>query len=453
MSRSENNVLCIQKYNLRRFDGMVFRSKLLSLVLAGAVVLGCAISADATNGYDMIALGAKSLGEAGATVAHPLDSSTILQNPAGIGMLNSTVNVAGAVFLPTRNLNGENSSSNVYMIPAAGFVVNPAGNEGTATAFSYGIGMFGVSGMGVDWSNQNLTGTGWLKKAYSNLQVMEFGAGGAYRVNSHLSVGITPVFVYQSLQMEYDWNVQYPSGYTPPPGSPTAGVHRDVLDTATAYGFGFNAGALYEINDYVQIGAAYTSPRWMGKLLWNVTPDSGTMMINPGASTVSMRLDMPQQVAAGIHVQPLEYLGIEADAKWINYHAVMNQVDTQGLLTGAPNNTWNFNWKDQWVFAISPEYRITKSLTVAAGYNYGQDPIDSSSLNNNIIAPAIVQSHITAGITYGINDHLDVSGAYAYAFSETLSCTNSGQYYAMFGPKTTIDMHQNTAAIELSYKF
>ena len=423
------------------------------MVLAGALLLGASVPAHATNGYDMIATGAQSLGEAGATVAHPLDSSTILQNPAGMSMLETTVNVSGALFFPARTLDGQSSSSNVFTIPAAGFVVNPQGSTGTVPGLSYGIGMFGVSGMGVDWSSAGLTNSGWLKKAYSNLQVMEFGAGGAYRINDHVAVGITPVFVYQSLQMEYDWDVQYPPGYTPPAGSPAPGVHRDVLDTASAYGFGFNVGALYTINRYVQVGAAYTSERWMGKLMWNVTPDSGTMMIDPGASMVSMRLNMPQQVALGVHVQPLDALGIEADAKWINYHAVMNQVDTQGLLTGAPNNTWNFDWKDQWVFAISPEYRITKSLVVAAGFNYGQDPIDSSSLNNNIIAPAIVQSHLTAGVTYAINHNLSVSAAYAYAFPETLSCTNSGQYAAMFGPQTSVSMHQNTGALELSSTF
>ncbi len=372
---------------------MEFKKKLISFVLTGGVVLGYTLSANATNGYDMIAIGAKSLGEAGATVAHPLDASTILQNPAGMSLLDTRVDIGGAIFLPSRTLNGENSSSNVYMIPNAGFVVNTQGSEGKKPSFSYGIGMFGVSGMGVDWSNPNLAGSGWLKKAYSNLQVMEFGAAAAYRINRNLSVGISPVFVYQSLQMEYDWNVQYPPGYTPPAASPSAGVHKDVLDNTSAYGFGFNLGALYEINDYVQIGAAYESP------------------------------------------------------------SVMDQIDTQGLLTGAPNNTWDFNWNNQWVYAVSPEYRITKSLTVAAGFNYGQNPIDSSSLNNNIIAPAIVQSHITAGLTYDINNNLSVSGAYAYAFSQKESCTNSGQYYAMFGPKTEIEMHQNTGAIELSYKF
>ncbi len=432
---------------------MAFKRNLISLVLAGGVILGYALAANATNGYDMIAIGAKSLGEAGATVAHPLDTSAILQNPAGMSLLDTRVDIGGAIFLPSRSLNGENSSSNVFMIPNAGFVVNPEGSESKNPGFSYGIGMFGVSGMGVDWSNPNLTGSGWLKKAYSNLQVMEFGAAAAFRVNRHLSVGVSPVFVYQSLQMEYDWNVRYPPGYTPPAGFPTAGVHKDVLDNTSAYGFGFNLGALYEINNYVQVGAAYQSPRWMGKLIWNVTPDSGTMMIDPNASLVSMRLDMPQQIALGVNVHPIEPFRVELDVRWINYHAVMDQIDTQGLLTGAPNNTWNFNWNDQWVYAVSPEYRITKSLTVAAGFNYGQDPIDSSSLNNNIIAPAIVQSHITAGLTYDINNNLSVSGAYAYAFPQKVSYTNSGQYAYMFGPQTEIEMHQNTGAIECSYKF
>ncbi len=431
---------------------MSLKKRLFSAVLAAGLVFGIGGTSFATNGYYMIATGAKSLGMAGAVVANPQDASTILQNPAGIAWLTNTMfDVGGAVFTPPRKMNGHSSDSNVFVIPAAGFAYNPLGCNCGTPHFVFGVGMYGVSGMGVDWNDQDLTGA-MLQKAYSNMQMMEMSVGVAYRFNGKLSIGISPVFVYQALQMEFDFNVP------PNPWGIPAGLHKESLDTASAYGIGFDAGLVYKINDMWMIGLVYKSKRYMQKLKWNTRPDN--FMFN--SDKVKMRLDMPRQVALGINFRPIEPLRLEADVRWINYRDVMWDPSVSGMQMVAmtstgpkiiPMNNWDFHWHNQWVYSIGAEYQATKSLTLRAGFNYAKSPIKDDDLYMNIVSPAIVQTHIACGLTYKITKNFDISLAYAHAFSHEQTGKVPAPFQAAYGQKVKIKMHQDTFAAEISYVF
>ncbi len=428
---------------------MVLKKRLLSAAVAAGLIFGGASASYATNGYYMIATGAKSLGMAGAVVANPQDASTIIQNPAGIAWLeSSTVDIGGAIFTPPRKLNGHKSDSNVYVIPSAGLAINPLGCNCDTPHFVYGIGMYGVSGMGVDWRNSTLTGNmGWLKKAYSNMQMMEMSVGGAYR-SGKFSIGFAPVFVYQALAMEFDWQV--PDVGQTQPGTPfyhmlpPAGLYKDSLDMANAYGIGFDMGIVYKLSPKLMIGLVYKSKRWMQKLKWNTEP--GFMVTG---DKVEMRLDMPRQIALGINFRPIRQLRLETDFRWINYHDVMNKISATGIQGGE----WDFNWKNQFVFSIGAEFYASKSLTLRAGFNYGKSPIKDEDLNANIVSPAIVQTHIAFGASYKVNKHLELSFAYAHAFSHKQSYKNTGFDAYLFGPETSVKMHQDTFAAQLTYNF
>ncbi len=428
---------------------MKLKKRLFSAAVAAAMVFGAASASYATNGYYMIATGAKSLGMAGAVVANPQDASTIIQNPAGIAWLEgSTVDIGGAIFTPPRKFNGHKSDSNVYVVPSAGLAINPLGCNCDTPHFVYGIGMYGVSGMGVDWRSDTLTGQmGMLKKAYSNMQMMEMSIGGAYRSGS-FAIGFAPVFVYQALGMEFDWKV--PDVGQTTPGTPyfgmlpPAGLYKDSLDQANAYGVGFDIGVVYKFNEKLMVGLVYKSKRYMQKLKWNTEP---SFMIR--GNTVKMRLDMPRQIALGINFRPIRQLRLETDIRWINYKDVMWEPGVSGLAI----KKWPFHWHNQLVFAVGAEFYASNALTLRAGFNYGKNPIKSDDINANIVSPAIVESHLTFGMSYKFTKHLQLSFAYAHAFSKSVTHKNVGQDMFMYGSETKIKMHQDTFAAQLTYNF
>jgi long-chain fatty acid transport protein len=59
-----------------------------------------------------------------------------------------------------------------------------------------------------------------------------------------------------------------------------------------------------------------------------------------------------------------------------------------------------------------------------AGYSYGQEPIPDSQVLFNILAPATIQHHITAGFTTKLNETNEVSLALMYAPATSVSGPN-----------------------------
>jgi len=322
-------------------------------------------------------------------------------------------------------------------VPAAGIAINPKGCNCQESNFTFGIGMYGVSGMGVDWNNPNGFGQAKpLQKVYSNMQMMEMDVAGAYRINGHLSIGFAPVFVYQSMALEMDMM------------NNSGGVTANNLTSQNAYGAGFNLGLVYKLNDMWQFGLAYQSKRWMQTLQWDVIPNFNNGGMFDG-NKVRMRLDMPQTVQFGVNFRPVNNLRVEADVKWINWSNVMDKVPVDGIVNGSgqPMGSWDFNWKNQWVYMLGVEYSPIQPLTLMAGFNYGKSPIpDGEAFGNNIIAPAIVQTHLSFGASYDITPAVQLTGAYQHAFEHEQSGTFNGM-------PISIKMHEDEYAVQLTYKF
>ncbi|WP_291493302.1 OmpP1/FadL family transporter [Desulfurella sp.] len=431
----------------------------LAVALAVGLSFGVANKSFATNGYYMTGLGAKQIALGGAVVANPQDASTILTNPAGISWLpTSSASVGGDIFVPLRYLNGQGSQSNVYVVPAAGVAINPKGCNCQESNFTWGIGMYGVSGMGVDWNNPNGFGMAApLQKVYSNMQMMEMDIAGSYRIDGHLSIGFAPVFVYQAMSLEMDMNneaIAKAYGYgSYAGGAPFAtGTAVNSLNAQNAYGAGFNLGLVYKLNDMWQFGLAYQSKRWMQTLQWNTIPNAFNPATGQGmlggmfdGYKVRMRLDMPQTIQFGVNFRPVNNLRIEADAKWINWSNVMDKVPITGV---AGMNSWDFNWKNQWVYMLGVEYTPTPPLTLMAGFNYGKSPVPDGgqAFGNNIIAPAIVQTHLSFGASYSVTPSVQVTAAYQHAFEHKQSGTFDGM-------PISIKMHEDEFAVQLTYKF
>jgi len=96
----------------------------------------------------MIGVTATQWGMGGAVVAAPQDAGTILTNPAGIAELNikeMRVDMGFGFLNPPRKVNGLESDSDLYMIPSGALAFN------VNDRLYLGMGMAGLSGMGVDF--------------------------------------------------------------------------------------------------------------------------------------------------------------------------------------------------------------------------------------------------------------------------------------------------------------
>ncbi|SHK29727.1 OmpP1/FadL family transporter [Thermocrinis minervae] len=392
----------------------------------------------ATNGDNLIGVSPASRGMGGIGVGMPIGpSDTIFRNPAWMTNYKGfNLSFGGILFMPEVKAKAtlfgtssrkETSQAKTFVVPEVG-IVHQINDK-----LFFGIGAFGVSGMGVDYRNKDPM----LSNMHTSLQFMRVIPALAYKVNDALSISGALHLAYGSLDMGARlcdpitgncWNAGGGQSQT--------------------YGIGFQVGVAYNMGNFVYAGLTYQSP--VSMTYKRVFDSNNDRMFE------DLKLTQPQEVAFGVGVRPLDNFKVGLDIRWINWS------DAKGYK--------EFQWKDQWVFAVGGEYKPIPKLALRAGYNYAKSPIRGGVKNvanaNNIpnlaapfsdfqIAyfnlvgfPAVTEHHITLGVGYEFTPNFSVDLAYKHAFKKTVSATGNVPGFSVEGSNA-----QNAISVGLNWKF
>lgn len=388
--------------------------KRLVAVAVSAATFAMAHSAHATNGDQMFAMSAAQAGMGGATVAQAQDAVTVLVNPAGmadLGITDVRMDLGFGLLNPPREVNGQESDSDWYMMPTGAAVFN------VNDKLFLGMGLGGISGMGVN-VDDIYAAMGGNQPIVTTKQVFRFSPAAAYKINDALTLGASLNVVNQSLAMSFVG---------------MGGVQVN-LPQNQQFGFGATLGATYKINPKLQAGFTYTSKT-----------DVSDMEYNTPTGTTRFDMDMPASVALGLAFKPMPGLLVEADIKRIFFNDVMDRVTVTNPQPGMPP-VLAFGWDDQTVYSIGVKKDMGK-MAVSVGYNYGESPIGPEDVNANLGSTAIVEHHLSFGLTRNFSDKVSGSFAYTHAFENELTSNVVGQ------PANTIKISQNQYNLNISYKF
>jgi long-chain fatty acid transport protein len=414
--------------------------KTIKLAVVAALALGTT-SAFATNGDHMMALGAKSTSMGGVGVATAFGAQSSLANAALIK--GNEVSFGGTLFMPAVEFKGEvtapqangakyqKSDASLNMIPSVAFV------QDVNDKFTWGLGMFGTAGMGVDYRddvamyNDGTGAPGGLENAYMGtmsgtnqlstaLMIMKFTLPMAYRPITGLSLGIAPVVQYGSLGMSYN-NGAYTSSADGAGGTNYNNV-RTGAGSSDDLGYGYEIGLAYEVAG-LTLGAVYKSAIDM-----EYKNQISEATENFGLSGYSDHLEQPAEMGLG-----LSYA--------ISGNTIA--IDYKNIAWSSAKGYEDFKWKDQAVLALGYEYKA-KSFAFRLGYNHANNPIEEQNgaaalgatgptnyegavLNYFNLAgfPAIIETHYTIGGTYNISEKTSIDLAYVYSPEVTQSFDTS----------------------------
>ncbi|MFO7603098.1 MAG: outer membrane protein transport protein [Gammaproteobacteria bacterium] len=379
--------------------------KIILLTIAGSM-LGVSPTIFATNGDQMLGVSATQWGRAGAVVAMPEDSGTVLTNPAALanlGIEEVRVDMGFGFLNPPRKANGVESDSDLYMIPSGAMALRI--NE----RLVFGMGMAGLSGMGVDFDDIMVNAPG-NQAVVTTKQVFKVAPGFGYQVNDRLSLGAAFNLNYQSLAIH---NAQF------------------TLPQTQVYGYGATFGLTYDVHDKVRLGASYITKQSMDEFKWNTVD-----------GTYRMTMDAAPSLTVGAAITPMPGLVVEFDIKHIWFSDVMDSV---AFHTPGGSGAMNFGWDDQTVFAIGMTKQVNPKTLVRLGYNYGESPIGPENVDANIGSLAVTEHHLSFGATRYFTDKVAGSFSYAHAFSnEVTSSSGSGN---------TIELEQNIVNLQMTYVF
>ncbi len=416
------------------------------------------MSAQATDGYFSHGYGMRAKGMGGAATASAADTFGGANNPASMVWVGNRFDVGVDYFRPTRSASrsgsggfgagsldfSQQSESESFFIPEFGY------NTMLSPDLSLGITVYGNGGMNTDYPGGQLNcgaGPGTANPLCGgghlgvDLSQLIFAPTLAYKFAPEHSVGVSPLFGYQRFKAEGLQAFDNAPGFPPFTSAPGSVTNRGY-DSAT--GFGVRVGYMGKLTDGIAVGAAYSSKINMGKL------DK-----YKGLFAQQGDFDIPENYNVGIAIRATPELSVAADYQRINYSKIASVGNTSNRQAAlGTDNGLGFGWKDADVFKLGVEYAYSNELTLRGGVNHVSNPVQSSDVTFNIIAPGVVENHLTLGATLAMDKQSALTFAYMHAFENSVS---GSSLFNNFGPGVggmeKIKMTQNSFGISYGRKF
>jgi long-chain fatty acid transport protein len=399
-------------------------------------------AAFATNGHFSHGIGTKSKGMGGTGVALALDSLAGGTNPAAMVFVGSRWDFGVAVFNPNReytvtgNPSGfpgtfglapgtVESDSNLFLIP--NFGVNLMLSDKT----SLGASMFGLGGMNTNYDFRTFgfspTGVDFAELFIAPTISRKLGENHA--------VGVSVNVAYQRFQAE---GLTAFSFFSREPANLTNNDHQ------SSFGVGARFGYLGNLSDYFSVGASYQTEIKMG-----------TFDGYSGLFAEQGDLDTPATWTAGVGIKPTPTLTFAVDVQQILYdeirsiHNPFSPADLQlGILLGDDAGS-GFGWEDMTILKLGTQVETGGGWTWRGGYSYGDQPIPESEVLFNILAPGIIEHHLTFGFTKELESGKEISFSLMRALSSSVTGPNPLEVPGL----QTIELKMDQWEFEISFGF
>lgn len=390
-------------------------------VLTGvAVFLFVATSAFATNGMRMIGFGPVQRSMGGIGVVSAFDAASVITNPAGIADLKGRIDFGASYFSPTVEHKGTGtftaqnatvkSDRGASPVPAFGLVI-PLSDK-----LNFGIGAYGISGMGVDYKNNAYMSI--LSTSYSQ---MRFAPGLSYKINEMIAVGAVVNVMYATMEF-----------------SAATSMGQEAHMNAASFGYGATLGLTIKPVEMATIGISYETKS-----------NFQDFEFNTNAGKDKLAFDQPQSITGGVAFVPVKDLTIAFEVQWIQWSDTNGKNLPKFSENNSNANPWNLNWDDQIVYKVGAQYAINPMFTVRAGFNYGKMPLDKTRAFENIAFPAVSEYHYTAGFGIAFNNNLTLNVGGMYSPEASLKGSNALQGIASYETK----MSQYSLDMGIAYMF
>ena len=442
----------------------------LTRVFAFMALAGLAGSAFATNGMFSHGYGMKSKGMAGASTASSDDAFGGANNPASMAFVGNRIDLGADLFSPIRSSKregsagfagvgdpgrdySEDSESDYFIVPEFGY------NHMVNNNLALGVTVYGNGGMNTNYPGNAINSgvTGFCDADRSNtftpadvgvfnglcgqgklgvdLMQLIIAPTVAYQVAPNHSIGVSPLLGYQRFKAE---GLQAFGGIS----SDAANVTNRGYDDA--WGFGVRIGYLGKITPTVTIGAAYST-----KVNFQEFDKYKGLFAEQG------NMDLPENYNLGVAWQLTPVIKLAADYQRINYSGVaaIGNPSANYLIVGGAmglDNGAGFGWDDINVWKLGAEYKLSQQMVLRAGYSHTDSPIDGDDVGEatfNIIAPGVIEDHITLGFTYTTASGDEMTMAYMHGFENDVSGPNP-----LMGGTDTTKMYQNSLGFQYSWK-
>ena len=479
---------------------MNFKLNKLTLAVAVSGLLAAPL-AQATNGYFAHGYSTKEKGLAGAGTAYSQDSLAAATNPAGMAVVGERMDIGLAIFSPSDRsysisgtpppLAGVNvidsgtgtcqafltlpngacappfsvegpgvtSENDIFLIPQFGY------NWQMGDKSTLGISIYGNGGMDTEYEGGSaqlpqptspllpitagVPGTFGDGSAGVQLAQLFFNLSYSYKLSHDHAVGASIIFGYQQFSAFGLGNF---GQFSLDPDSLSGNTN------SYASGFGFKLGYQGKVMKNLSLGVSYQTEIDMDEFeeYSGLFAEGGDFDV-PSTYNVGLMYDMDKAGKVVLDLQRINYTDVAAISNPISgltngscINALNASLQGQppqafggGCLGGASGS--GFGWDDITIVKLGYEM-MAGNNTYRFGVSKSEQPIPDNQTLFNILAPAVIEIHVTFGMTMPVGKDQEFNLAVMVAPSESVKGPNPFE-----GGATEIEIEMEQKEVQIGY--
>ena len=437
--------------------------------IALAIAIGMALpgSAMATNGYFSHGYGVKSKGMAGAGVAKPLDTMDAALNPANMVMNGNRLDAGASFFSPQRQYTVDGfptgfpgtfglvpgtfeSENEAFLIPNFGW------NMMIDDVSAFGISVYGNGGLNTEYKDVS------VPTPAGPFEVGTYGGGTVPGGNPVAGVDLMQLIIAPTYSRKINEKASFGASLLlaanlfEATGLPAFGQFSQdpskLTDNGseTAFGAGVKLGITGEVAPGFSLGASWQSKVSMSELddYAGLFAEQGGFDI-PMTWTIGAAWDVNEQNTLLLDVQGIDYSGVKSIANPLFPNLGQCFMGDPNSCLGG-NNGSGFGWEDMTIYKLGYQYN-GGTWQVRAGFSTTDQPIPDTETLFNILAPAVMEDHWTAGFSMDVGKSSGLDFSFMYAPNVKVSGANPLE--APGAQNITIEMKQYEFGFNYSWRY
>ena len=337
------------------------------------------------------------------------DASTVWYNPAGMTVLPGKTNFSIAAHAIKPSFKFQNTASTLAagtgeggdggdwaVIPQAFFTTKLTDKWSIGAAFNTPFGLKTEYDAG--WRGQVIANK-------SSLKTYNLNVSAAYKFNDVVSLG--GGLNYQRVELEF--NSVTPFGLFGP--------------TLSDNGYGYNAGALFQLQPQTRLGLHYRSA-----INFQATGSLTAPAALGGNGSATAGLTAPNNFSISLFHALNPRWDLMADVTWTGWSHLksLNVVRTSGALAGASATLLTFNWTDTWRTSIGANFKPNDAWKIRFGVALDKTP--TNDVDRTARVPDQDRTWIAVGAQYKVSNAGKLDFAYAHEFIKDASVNNASPF-------------------------
>lgn len=370
------------------------------------------------------------------------DASTIYFNPAGMTYLAPRHHVSGALSLLVRSLKFNDTGSGTLLgYPlgdnggqAGGLAAIPAvyWTMPVTSALRLGLGVSPTFGNSTEWKN---TFIGRYQGVFSEINAINFNPSIAWRVNDAISLGLG----FNVVRFEADLRAMSPVTALLP-----ARVDTRAKVTGDDIGFGYNLGAMFQLNQATRVGLTYRSTV-------NLKVD-GHLGVLSSTLPASVSVELPNTASIAISHRVNDRLQLLGDLTWTGWSSI-SALMVRSRTSGSVLSNEPLGFKDSYRVGVGAQYQYSDTFRLQTGVAYDQSPVRNAT-DRTVRLPDSDRVWLSVGFNQKINERTSIDAGYAHIFfdkSEIDRATNNNPMLQVVRGSFNTSVH--IISVQLNHRF